>query len=85
MDKKKLKRLLKLCEQDNNSLADESIAYKERALKAEAFIERLVKAVRTPERYRVGYSEDVTKIMCWYEKLTDIADEWKNREVSNVR
>lgn len=49
-----------------------------RAEKAEAFIGRLVKAVRTPERYAIGYSEDVTKIMDWYEKLTNIADEWQN-------
>ena len=42
MKKKELKRLLKLYKQDNNSMADESIKYKELAERATADCVRLV-------------------------------------------
>ena len=44
MGKKELKRDLKLYKSDLNSMADESIYYKECAEKAEAMVERLIAA-----------------------------------------
>lgn len=83
MDKKELKRLLKLDLYNFNSIAMERNIARTRAENAEAFIERLVKACYPDKFLHLSRPEDQSEIFDWYVKLKSIAGEWKNREASN--
>lgn len=72
-NKKELKRALKLYARNLNSMANESIAYRERALKAEAMADRLTETVYAGKQV-IGRNELIT----WYLHLTDVANEWQN-------
>lgn len=77
MKKKELKRLLKLCESDLNSMADEAIYYKGRAQKAEAFIERLFIVGNNLDFIAAQYEESI--------KWLELRDEWRANPPKDYR
>lgn len=75
MGKKELKRLLKLCESDLNSMADEAIFYKGRALKAEAMVERLIRVILSAFDWATKYDMLNKLIVEW--RANPPKDHWE--------
>lgn len=85
MGKKELKRDLELYKSDLNSMADEAIYYKKRALKAEAFINKITRIIFEGNEITVTCIRGGDKLNAWYYKLKDTADEWRANPPKNYR